>query len=317
MQALPYKKVYNLAEEGVELQWLVEGLWGESAVGILGGEPKCCKSFLALDLAVGIASGKPCLGQYVIHRPGRVLLYAAEDSPLVVRRRIQGIAMARGITLESLNIEVITSSRLRLDRGDDIEALDATVAMLKPRLLILDPFVRLHRIDENSSSEVANVLESLRYMQRKYSVSILVVHHAKKGAGSTRAGQALRGSSEFHAWGDSNLYMRRGSGGQLTLSVEHRAAASIDNINLTLTEIGDKLSLEIKDHNPIEGSQEKTMPAQKIEQALASSSPMVLSTLREACGIRMETLCKTLKTLIDAGRVTRDDDGYKLPASPL
>src|SRR5215813_8969665 len=32
----------------------------------------------------------------------------------------------------------------------------------------------------------------------------LVVHHAKKGAGNIRAGQALRGSSEFHAWGDSN-----------------------------------------------------------------------------------------------------------------
>ena len=33
--------------------------------------------------------------------------------------------------------------------------------------------------------------------------------HAKKGAGHVRAGQALRGSSEFHAWGDSNLYLRR------------------------------------------------------------------------------------------------------------
>jgi hypothetical protein len=34
---------------------------------------------------------------------------------------------------------------------------------------------------------------------------VLVVHHARKSAGRMRAGQALRGSSEFHAWGDSNL----------------------------------------------------------------------------------------------------------------
>ena len=43
-----------------------------------------------------------------------------------------------------------------------------------------------------------------------------------------RPGQALRGSSELHGWGDSNLYMRR-RGAQLTLSTEHRAAASQDH----------------------------------------------------------------------------------------
>ena len=31
---------------------LVEGLWIKEAVGIIGGEPKCGKSFLALDLAI-------------------------------------------------------------------------------------------------------------------------------------------------------------------------------------------------------------------------------------------------------------------------
>jgi hypothetical protein len=39
-------------------------------------------------------------------------------------------------------------------------------------------------------------------------IAVAVVHHAKKGAGALRAGQALRGSSEFYAWGDSNLYLR-------------------------------------------------------------------------------------------------------------
>jgi hypothetical protein len=51
----------------------------------------------------------------------------------------------------------------------------------------------------------------------------------EKGAGNARAGQALRGSSEFHAWGDSNLYLRR-DGDDLTLTVEHRAAPHLDKI---------------------------------------------------------------------------------------
>jgi RecA-family ATPase len=70
---------------------------------------------------------------------------------------------------------------------------------VSPRLLILDPFVRLHRIDENVSGDVAPLLAFLRELQRRHAIAVAVVHHAKKGAAAIRAGQALRGSSEFHA----------------------------------------------------------------------------------------------------------------------
>jgi len=57
-----------------------------------------------------------------------------------------------------------------------------------------------------------------------------------------RAGEALRGSSEFHAWGDSNLYLRR-HGDQLALSVEHRAAAAITAVSLQLATDGEAIAL--------------------------------------------------------------------------
>ena len=52
MSPLPVALAHRLAARAEERRWLVAGLWGEEAVGIIGGEPKCCKSFLALDLAV-------------------------------------------------------------------------------------------------------------------------------------------------------------------------------------------------------------------------------------------------------------------------
>ena len=56
-------------------RWLVTGLWSEEAVGIVGGEPKCCKSFLALDLAVAVASGTACLRHFPVpHRRARAAL---------------------------------------------------------------------------------------------------------------------------------------------------------------------------------------------------------------------------------------------------
>lgn len=59
--------------------WLVQDLWGDGAVGVLGGPPKSCKSWLALELATAVASGRPCLGRFAVAQPGPVLLYAAES----------------------------------------------------------------------------------------------------------------------------------------------------------------------------------------------------------------------------------------------
>src|SRR6202040_1375186 len=112
------------------------------------------------------------------------------------------------------------------------------------RLLILDPFVRLHRIDENASGEVAPLLAYLGEVQRQHDVAVLIVHHAKKGGGGVRAGQALRGSSEFHAWGDSNLYLRR-NGDDLTLTVEHRAAPAMPSVTIDLAQRANALALEV------------------------------------------------------------------------
>src|SRR5690606_5560938 len=149
-------------------------------VGIVGGEPKCCKSFLALALAVAVASGAPCMRRFPVVRTGRVLLFAAEDALHVVRQRLAGIARAAGRELADLDIQVITAPSVRLDVERDRDALTETVAKLRPRLLVLDPFVRLHRIDENISGEVAPLLAYLRELQRRYHVAVVLVHHARK-----------------------------------------------------------------------------------------------------------------------------------------
>src|SRR5215813_12768007 len=144
-------------------------------------------SAMALDMAVAVAAGVPCLRRFVVPTPGRVLLYAAEDAHPIVRQRLESIAAAAGLALRDLDIQVITAPTLRLDLPADRVALQEAVARLQPKLLILDPFVRLHRIDENASGEVAPLLAYLRELQRRYAASVLVVHHAKKGAGNVRA----------------------------------------------------------------------------------------------------------------------------------
>jgi len=308
LQVLP---AWRLSAQAVSQRWLVTDLWCQEAVGIVGGEPKCCKSFLALDLAVAVASGRPCLRRFEVPHPGRVLLYAAEDALHVVRARLDGICAAAGCRLDELDVQVITTPSLRLDLPADRERLERTVAELSPRLLILDPFVRLHRVDENASGEVAPLLAYLRELQRRHHLAVLVVHHAKKSAGRARAGQALRGSSEFHAWGDSNLYLRR-SGNDLTLTVEHRAAPSLPGVALELAQRGEALALEVQP-----SISESTPPPSSLDEritaALMSANGAVpIAQLRAICRVRNATLRERLSALTQSGRLVRGAEGYRL-----
>lgn len=312
MNGLPVSRACELAAQAEGTQWLIDQLWAEQAVGILGGEPKCCKSFLALDIAVSVASGTPCLRQFPVRRNGPVLLFPAEDSLSIVRQRLEGICAAADTTLDALPLYVITAPRLLLDLPQDRQRLRRTVAELKPVLLVLDPFIRLHRTDENASKEVAPLLGYLRELQREYHTAVLLVHHVRKGAGKDRPGQALRGSSDLHGWGDSNLYLRRNSR-HLHLAVEHRAAASPDELALQLVDGNCGPALAVLRAPPPEPDPQT--PAERILQAMAKiDRPVSAQQLRKLCRIRTTTLCDTLAELRRRGQVRHDARGYCLAA---
>jgi hypothetical protein len=61
-----------------------------------------------------------------------------------------------------------------------------------------------------------------------------LVHHTRwNAAGRVTSGQGVCGSSDIHAFGDSNLYLRR-SREHLMLSSEHRAAPASAPVYLEL-----------------------------------------------------------------------------------
>jgi hypothetical protein len=311
-QRFPTRRAVELESRGDQQRWLIEGLWAERAVGIVGGEPKCGKSFLALDLAVAVSAGTPALGRFAVAQAAPVLLYAAEDDLATVRERLTTIARARGTSIEALDLHVITASSLRLDHDADRKRLARTVAAIGARLLVLDPLVRLHRIDENAVAEIAPLLAYLRAIERKLGTAVLLVHHARKGAAHMRAGQALRGSSELHAWGDSNLYLRR-KDRTLYLSIEHRAAPAPDDLMLDIDDTPERTALRICTRAAETAPTANSDPCQRVEGALSDAGhPLRLRQLRELCRIRTSTLCEILDQMIRAGRIQRSDAGFQL-----
>jgi hypothetical protein len=179
---------------------------------------------------------------------------------------------------------------------------------------VLDPFVRLHAIDENIAAEVAPLLAYLRNLQRCHHTAVALVHHAGKSAAHERGGQALRGSSELHAWGDSNLYLRR-NGHQLQLSIEHRAAPSTDKLLLTLKSNPPALALEVIDQQPAPAAAPiaQSTCLQRVEQARANAhQPLTQRQVRDTVRMRTSDVSQALATLLATGRVMKSVDGYQL-----
>jgi hypothetical protein len=307
---LPIVRAADLEDGGEDRQWLIETLWARSGVGILGGAPKCCKSWLGLDMALSVASGTPCLGALDVEDPGNVLIYMAEDAAAVVKARLLGLCRHRDLDLASLPIDVITAPVLRLDLERDQRRLAEATGRLRPRLLLLDPFVRLHRIDENNAGDVSALLAYLRGLERQEHVAIVVVHHARKnGPSGAQAGVGLRGSGDLHAWGDNNLYLRR-SRDKLVLTVEHRAAAAPPPMTLALVGADGDTHLEIVGDASGCATADEPAPARDLETELlaaldAAGAPLSRSALRASLRVRNERLGEILSQLAADGRIAR------------
>jgi RecA-family ATPase len=308
-QLLPVVRIGDLPHDRQAQRWLVEQLWGDSSVGVLGGAPKCSKTWLGLDLALSVATGTACLGTFAVPRPGAVLVYLAEDALPIVHERVAGMARQRGLALAAVDIHVITAPTLLLDREPHRSRLFETARGLRPRLLLLDPLVRLHALDENHAGEVAGLLAYFRSLQRQLDLSVMLVHHTRKNAASAgAAGQALRGSGDIHAFGDSNLYLRR-TQDHLLLASEHRAAPALPPVALQLVATDPhQTHLEViaQPHEPPRRSLHD-----QVLDLLARDVVLTRARLRDTLGIKNERLGEALEALERAGRIGRTPTGWR------
>jgi hypothetical protein len=293
-----------------EEEWLIASIWGKSAVGIVGGQPKSMKSWYGLEMAVSVATGTPCLGRFPVEDPGPALVYLAEDALPNVRDRIEGLCRRRRRRIDDLDLYVITEPVLRLDDESCRDRLDRTVERYAPKLLLLDPLIRLHRLKENDSQEISGLLGHLRELQRRHGVSVVLVHHASKRR-RAHPGQSLRGSSDLHAWTDTTAILVRKED-RVALTLEHRFAPSPAPLVLGLITGDGGTGLSILDDVRVPGGDPADL-AEAVLTALGSAGrPLRRGELRQRLRVNNHRLGETLNALERAERLRRGTDGWSL-----
>ncbi len=232
--------------------WMIEGVWQRTSHGMIAGEPKTYKSVIATDMAVAVASGQPFLGKYKVKHQGPVMYIQEENSPWLVKDRIEKIAYARGVlegqveqvSPRKFNVKMppqlplyfLNNMGFDFTNQEDRKFLEESIQQIRPVLIIFDPlYLMLGDKDESSSKDIRPVLNWLLYLRYQYKTSVIIIHHWNKSGKSERGGQRMLGSVLFHGWVESAMYTKiiDEQSHQIEVEREFRSFSKPNNLNIT------------------------------------------------------------------------------------
>lgn len=188
-------------------EWLLGTNFARKFVSSLLADGAVGKTTLRIAQALALASNKPITGEHIFTRC-RVLIVTLEDDKDEVRRRIRAARMHHGITAADIDgwlwYAAIGSKGWKLAAHDEfrrvvvgemLTRLEHTIRTRNIDFVVLDPFVKAHRVDENSNMEIDEVVTLLTTLAATLNIAVDIPHHLAKGAADPGNPNRGRGAS--------------------------------------------------------------------------------------------------------------------------
>jgi len=180
------------------LRWCVAGLFAQPSLNLLVGDPGAKKTYLAIDLAVCVAMGKPWLAHSVNRCP--VLLIDEESGLYQLWARVNAALCSHGAD-SSTPFDYISLGGYDFRDSADADKLIHRAISRGSGLIIIDALSNLMRTGDSSMSSVQPVLFNLRRMAEFCRAAVLVIHHTNRHG-------VFRGSSAISAAVDLMLSIK-------------------------------------------------------------------------------------------------------------
>jgi hypothetical protein len=195
-------------------QWLYGRHYMRGMVSATAGVGGAGKSTLLNVELVSMAIGRDLLhgGAEIPVGPLTVWGHNGEDPYEELQRRIMAVCQHYGVTLADLG------GRLRITSGRDMpvmvarelsdggkvliptkdgKEIAAEIAKHKVQVFVADPFVTIHRVNENDNVQIDGVMTILRDLAHHTQSAFEVAHHFRKLNGDDANVDALRGASSL------------------------------------------------------------------------------------------------------------------------
>lgn len=192
-----------LGEEFPPEVWIVDQLIPDESVTILSGSPGSFKTWLYMELAVKVASGNVAFGHFQTKKTG-VMVIDEESGRRRLQKRLKQLGATDDMPIHFTSRIGYKMNQLYADAIAD-KAFELGVG-----LIIFDSFTRFNGGDENTSGDMATLMDYYRQLADD-GFAVLILHHNRKEmAGQhTNPAQAMRGSSDILASTDCHIAVSR------------------------------------------------------------------------------------------------------------
>lgn len=199
-------------------EWIIPGFLPKPGLLMILGEPRCGKSFLALQLALAIAQSRylfPMPG--VLHvKPKKVLyFYFDKTGVFAFQDRLKSLQLT-GVNLAGPLYVIHPSDKIataNICQFESYSYFSNIITEVHPDVVVFDVLREFHNSDENESTAMKVVGDSLASLCE--GLSIVLVHHTKKldfpgRTGPVRNVEASRGSNYIVGKADSTWLIHSG-----------------------------------------------------------------------------------------------------------
>ncbi len=284
---------------------IVDGLLPADGLMVLYGPSGTFKSFLALDIALSIASGLPFLG----HRTRRgYVVYVSAEGRGGLPARYRAWMAERGVK-DIARVRFITEAVNLLDDGA-VRGLEAALRELPepPALVVIDTLARcMVGGDENSAQDIGRFVAAVDRLRGDSAA--LVVHHTGKDAGPERGSSALRGAADL-----MGKVRRDGRGRNLSLSCEKwKDAPEWPEIPLAMEPVAGSLVVARR----VEREQAADDLTCDVLAVIERDAPVSKNEIAKQVPKRKGDVLAAVDALEAAGKVIGTSKGYEsVPAGP-
>ena len=173
---------------------LVDGRIPAGGSVVLVGPPGAGKTFIGLDLALSVATGRRWLGADV-GRSGPVVYIAADGASL--KPRVRAWKRTHGYRDEDLLGLYIWPAAVNFLNPQDVDRFIQVIISLAPKLVIGDTLARcMPGGDENSAKDMGLLVEHTDQVRRRVLCTFAWVHHTNRAGTGERGSGALRGACD-------------------------------------------------------------------------------------------------------------------------
>lgn len=283
-------------------EWLIDGILPRGGVVGLYGPPGEGKSFVALDMAVAIATGLPWQGNAV--HAGYVLYIAAEGG-VGITKRVKALAIKHHLTPDAINVAWLTEA---VSVNNDVDDIDTLFNRLdnevedQPVFIVIDTLARCFDGNENEQEDMGRFIAGVDRMRLHFNATVMIIHHTNV------SGERERGNTAFRGAADTMVSVKRDkdTGNILVACNKQKDAVDFDTIELMLQVIPEVESAVVVQASSVKAT---------IVYDWIAVGPLRYRDLRERAeeegsGVSVATLKRKLRELQQEHRIVKNIEGF-------